>query len=284
MFHRLGDLGLTTLLGAQIPLGTHSLQLGNNLINSLEHIPLSVTYLDLGCNRITSLEHIPLSVTDLDLGRNRITSLEHIPLSVTSLKLGRNLITSLEHIPLSVTDLHLGQSPLHSLRHIPQNLMRLYLGTTPITSLEHLPQGLKYLNLGESYFLHRLEHLPQRLIHLCLHWCEIDNIHEVILPRSLTHLYLGRPVLNDVAFLLRAAQVGCLQEVFNKEASKITKEALKELRVLLKVPLKVRPRRLVQRVAIVVLSSSSIPRVGTRAAVRRLHRAFLVREMAGMMV
>lgn len=50
MFHRLGDLGLTTLLGAQIPLGTRSLRLGNNLITSLEHIPLSVTYLDLGCS------------------------------------------------------------------------------------------------------------------------------------------------------------------------------------------------------------------------------------------
>ncbi len=33
----------------------------------------------------------------------------------------------------------------------------------------------------------------------------------------------------------------------------------------------------------VVLSSSSVPRVGKRAAVRRLNRADLVREMAGML-
>ncbi len=33
----------------------------------------------------------------------------------------------------------------------------------------------------------------------------------------------------------------------------------------------------------VVLSASSVPRVGKRAAVRRLHRADLVREMAGML-
>ncbi len=33
----------------------------------------------------------------------------------------------------------------------------------------------------------------------------------------------------------------------------------------------------------VVLSASSVPRVGRKAAVRRLHRADLVREMAGML-
>ncbi len=38
-----------------------------------------------------------------------------------------------------------------------------------------------------------------------------------------------------------------------------------------------------ERLVCVVLSSSSVPRVGKRAAVRRLHRADLVREMAGML-
>ncbi len=37
------------------------------------------------------------------------------------------------------------------------------------------------------------------------------------------------------------------------------------------------------RVMCVVLSASSVPRVGKGAAVRRLHRADLVREMAGML-
>ncbi len=42
-------------------------------------------------------------------------------------------------------------------------------------------------------------------------------------------------------------------------------------------------RRSASLIVCIVLSSSSIPRVGMRAAVRRLHRTDLVREMAGML-
>ncbi len=53
--------------------------------------------------------------------------------------------------------------------------------------------------------------------------------------------------------------------------------------VALNAALSVPPHKRPARVVCVVLSSSSVPRVGKRAAVRRLHRAFLVREMAGML-
>ncbi len=67
--------------------------------------------------------------------------------------------------------------------------------------------------------------------------------------------------------------------IFVDRVDEIRLEVYQELRRAVQVPLKKRPARVV----LVVLSSSSVPRVGLKAAVRRLHRADLVREMAGML-
>ncbi len=159
-------------------------------------------------------------------------------------------------IPFDTQELSLGTNNIESLEGLPQGLKKLYLGTNKITSLEGIPQGLETLCLGSNRITIP-EHLPHGLATFCV-------CHNRITSFSL---------------LIMAAQCGQLTCVNDERHLLESVTGWDELQALVAVPLNKRPARVV----LAVLSSSSVPRVGTRAAVRRLHRADLVREMAGML-
>ncbi len=212
--------------------------------------PENLTKLHLGTNQIKSLEGLPQSLTWLWLGTNQIISLKGLPAGLTHLYLEENQIKSLEGLPQSLTDLYLGTNQIISLEGVPTSLRMLDLDTNQIKSLAGLPPSLTTLDLGTNPIV-SLDGLPVGLTHL---WPRNNKIATVQL---LTFAYCG--ALQFVSYTIHGLD--------------------QELRRAVRVPLNERPARVV----IVVLSSSSIPRVGLRAAVRRLNRADLVREMAGML-
>ncbi len=123
-----------------------------------------------------------------------------------------------------------------------------------------------------------LKGLPLSLGRLSLNNCSITSFEGFPLDlRSLSLSHLSQPV--DLAPVLAAAYCGALQWFDYPSRHPQMAEDCKELLRAVSVPLNKRPARVVS----VVLSASSVPRVGMRAAVRRLHRADLVREMAGML-
>ncbi len=219
--------------------------------------PAGLARLSLGRNRITSLKGIPPGVINLDLGRNRICSLKHIPPSVTFLSLGTNRITNLNRLPPDLIYLSTGHCSIKSLR-IPPSLKELHLGfTSLVVPLPILPPGLRVLHLG---------------------WTDVPGLPDR-LPADLICLHLGlNPASSSEFASLRTAAYCDVLEYVQSEVD-TQEEEFQELQRAVEVPVNKRPARVV----LVVLSSSSVPRVGTRAAVRRLHRADLVREMAGML-
>ncbi len=206
----------------------------------------------------TSLEGVtwPPNTTKLTLSRNQIASLEGVvwPPDMTYLNLGENQIASLEGVawPPGMTHLALGLNEITSLKGLPASLTSLYMGSNPIATLEHLPADLKRLELDQCPITSG--RLPARLELLCMTW---DRPPSCIVAQALTAAYC---------------------EVL-RYTSLATTDGYGELNLAVQVPLNKRPARVV----LVVLSSSSVPRVGLKAAVRRLHRADLVREMAGML-
>ncbi len=223
-------------------------------------------------NTLTTLVDYPWQedLTELDLGTNQIISLEGLPAKLTWLILGTNRIETLDGLPQSLRRLDLGKNQIISLEGLPQSLEYLYLGVNKIVSLEGLPQSLIWLDLGKNQIV-SLEGLPQSLINLWLGTNRIVSLEG--LPAGLTHLWLGE---NQIATeqLLALAYCSVLQHIHS-----FVNGPDQELKRALHVPLNKRPARVV----LVVLSSSSVPRVGMKAAVRRLHRADLVREMAEML-
>ncbi len=212
----------------------------------------------------------PRGLTRLDLGENKIDSLEGIPPDLTKLFLGNNQLRTLKGIPPSVTVMNLGTNQITTLEGLPSGLLELHMGTNRIASWEGLPPCLNHLNLGWNKFPATWPDLPKSLEHSC---AEYNAIDDHIYDQLLTIAYCG--ALCSISSGRR--QVNS----FELERTRLaTGPALRyELTLAMRVPLNKRPARVV----IVVLSSSSVPRVGKRAAVRRLNRADLVREMAGML-
>ncbi len=177
----------------------------------------------------------------------------------------------------------------------PPGVGAVFMHEANITSLAHCPPDLKCLDLGvdqdvtESLFPDRyrqdldrsqltsLEGIPPGVHSLHIRGHKIDSLEG--LPPGLICLYMR----NDMAphlgspWLFTAAYCDILQHVDVREYHH--EEIDHELYRALRVPLNERPARVV----LVVLSSSSVSRVGLKAAVRRLNRADLVREMAGML-
>ncbi len=206
-------------------------------------------------NTLSVIPLIPPYVTSLDLGSNAITTLDGLPVGLKVLQMGCALITTLDGLPMGLEELSIYHTPIASLVGIPMGLEELSIYHTPIASLVGIPSGLKELFMDHTAIA-SLEGLP----------LSVENVQ----------IYEDGPF--DITPLFIAAYCGVLRSV-NVNHLAGQGEAGRELQRAVCVPLNKRPARVV----IVVLSSSSVPRVGTRAAVRRLHRAFLVREMAGML-
>ncbi len=194
-------------------------------------------------------------MTSLELSDNTFSAIPLIPEYVTSLDLGSNAIATLDGLPVGLKELAMDDVLITRLEGLPMGLEELYINSTPITSLIGIPPGLKSLFLCKTAIA-SLEGLP----------LSVERVE----------IYQDGPF--DITPLFIAAYCGVLQSAYVQRLAG-QGEAGRELQRAVCVPLNKRPARVV----IVVLSSSSVPRVGTRAAVRRLHRAFLVREMAGML-
>ncbi len=202
---------------------------------------------------LTSLEgkSWPAGLRWLNLGENHIESLSGLPPGLTWVSLGMNRITSLEGLPASV-------------KH-------LALGVNPIASLAGLPPGLKQLSLREFAFpISSSRPVP------CLRMGYRSPHATLDLDPVFTATYCGTLTSFSSSLYDDEEAMG---SIFVDRVDEIRLEVYQELRRAVQVPLKKRPARVV----LVVLSSSSVPRVGLKAAVRRLHRADLVREMAGML-
>ncbi len=245
------------------------LDLDMNQIVSVAGLPARVTKLRLVDGTLKTLVGYvwPEDLTELDLGTNQIKSLEGLPQSLTLLDLGTNQIVSLKGLPASLTELHLEENQIVSLEGLPQSLTILWLGVNQIISLEGLPQSLTLLHLGRNKII-SLEGLPASLTHLWLGTNQFISLKG--LPQSLIQLSLGK---NQIVTEHALTLAYCCVLLF------ISGSDDQELKRAVQVPLNKRPARVV----LVVLSSSSVPRVGTRSAVRRLNRSDLVREMAGML-
>ncbi len=171
--------------------------------------------------------------------------------------------------------LHLANNSFATLKGLPPGIEALHLMTCTITSFVGLPASLKYLNICDSQVT-SLEGLPAGLERLCLRYTRIYSLPT--LPIRLINLDLGDNITAtfDLAPVFAATNCGELS-IFYAVATRT--ESYQALQRASCVPLNERPARVV----LVVLSSSSVPRVGTRSAVRRLNRSDLVREMAGML-
>ncbi len=262
---------LTTLEGREWPPGRLDLHLGINKITSLKGLPPGVANLDLGSNQIETLEYLPVGITTLDLGHNQFTSLEQIwPPGLKILRLGSNPVTSFKGLPTGLDALFLDSTEM-ALECLPMGMGQLWMGKGPYASLKGLPADLKALTL-QPEVIASLVHLPA-------------GLHAISLFMSGYPTYDFAPLLT-AAYCDVLCREGCVLDIglcgaidipgferFSASAFMI------ELERAVAVPVNKRPARVV----LVVLSSSSVPRVGARAAVRRLHRADLVQEMAGML-
>ncbi len=135
-----------------------------------------------------------------------------------------------------------------------------------------VPQGLR------NYKITSLMNAPPGATELDLNSHPFDSL--VDLPLGVTHLKLDKHRISklDVDTLLTAAYCDAMQTIEMTWHEELMSKCSELLRAV-KIPVNKRPARTV----CVVLSSSSVPRVGKRAAVRRLNRADLVREMAEML-
>ncbi len=149
-----------------------------------------------------------------------------------------------------------------------------------VTSLEDYawPLGMTEV-VVHDIAIKSLKGIPRGLHSLSLSRCSITTLEGI--PQDLGRLVLAellQPV--DLTPVLTAAYCGTLQGFYyHPPIHPQSENDCHELQRAMDVPLRNRPARVV----LIVLSSSSVPRVGTRAAVRRLNRADLVREMAGML-
>ncbi len=165
--------------------------------------------------------------------------------------------------PPGLTHLELGASTCASINGLPASLTHLVIGSSTFTSFKGLPASLTHLIMIGSNRLASFEHLPAGLRHFEIH----------------AHFHLDRHNMRSLDLApLRAATLWGMLEYANLNV--MAGEAQEVLWRALRTPAHKRPARVV----CVVLSASSVPRVGKRAAVRRLHRGHLVREMAGMLV
>eukprot|EP01132_Coremiostelium_polycephalum_P005646 gene5646-7029_t len=185
----------------QLDLEGYSIQL------QYDSIPRNVQKLSLGDHNLNYQELmgiIPDSVTHLKLGRSEnvvnVLPVGVIPSSVRYLEMDSKFDGVLIEgaIPFGVTHLHMGVSwnqPIVS-GQIPASVTHLYMGSSwnqellpgslpnSITHLNFgwefnrelvvgsIPSSVQYLNLGENY--------------------ELAPLEEGVIPRSTTHLYIGR--------------------------------------------------------------------------------------------
>ncbi len=178
------------------------------------------------------------------------TSLDEVefPPDVQGLDLDCNLFTSLQGLPTSLVYLRLGQNKIASLQGIPSGVKELHLGENENISLHGLPLGLEWLQVCDTVDYHKVMAM------------DMEPVITVALCGALQYVGFGECLRQDI----------------------YTLNAIPSLIVLAQV-IQIPPHKRPARVVLVVLSSSSVPRVGQKAAVRRLHRADLVREMAGML-
>ncbi len=108
-----------------------------------------------------------------------------------------------------------------------------------------------------------------------------DGTELTVLPLGVTDIDFGdyRITTKGLDTLRTAAYCDVLQSIVIAVNEHALLKEIDELGQAIRVPPNERPARVV----LMVLSSSSVPRVGLKAAVRRLHRADLVREMAGIL-
>ncbi len=108
-----------------------------------------------------------------------------------------------------------------------------------------------------------------------------DGTDLINLPLDVTGIDFGayRITTKGLDALRTAAYCDVLQSIVITINGYSMMKEIDELGQAIRVPPNERPARVV----LVVLSSSSVHRVGMKAAVRRLHRADLVREMAGIL-
>ncbi len=189
------------------------------------------------------------------------------------LNLSDEELTTLEGYPWSpgLQDLKLDAPKLASLVGLPDGLLTLDLGDTKITSLLGLPASLLELCPGSCS---SLQGMPEGLTTLVV--CH-DFVPMLDLAPAFTAAYCG--VLCSLRIY---STMWTTQKAYDLGLTKTSEREIsisEDLRQATRVPLNKRPARVV----CVVLSSSSVPRVGLKAAVRRLNRADLVREMAGML-
>ncbi len=150
----------------------------------------------------------------------------------------------------------------------------LRFGPNDLIPLDDYPWPPGLTELEFNRWIGTLKGIPSGLIRLEVH-ASPSNILEH-LPTGLQELWVTQASNKiDLAPAFEAAYC----DVLRCFISNVLNEESLDLRQACNVPLNKRPARVV----LVVLSSSSVPRVGMRSAVRRLHRADLVREMAGML-
>ncbi len=226
---------------------------------------------------LTSLEGIklPPKTRKLYLGKNDLTTLVGImwPPKLHILDLGQNKLTSLENIPDTLEHLVLGSNPLKSLKYLPRNLTYLRLSATTIEDVDVVwPPGLIRLDMGDNATLFNLPSTLRMLWMSCTHFPSLFEI-----PYGVRCLYLQEQHhLVDVSHALTAINCGQVVDMGGlRDAPRVLGREL-----VVALSYEGRKRGCSIKAVLVVLSSSSVPRVGLKAAVRRLHRAFLVREMA----
>lgn len=200
------------------------------LLQKLQYIPLlpaSLTHLTLGRNYcleqsiglLTNLQHLtigrecnqplgqlPASLTHLSLGKHFNHDLGPLP-KLRSLTLGRRFNQPLGPLPGSLRRLVLGESFDEPLGQLPEGLEELHLGHSFFLPLGPLPRSLRQLTVGSSFqqaigdYPTALTHLkvyhvgtiplgplPSGLTHLSIDI--YNNVHPLLLPRTLTHLSL----------------------------------------------------------------------------------------------
>ncbi len=241
------------------PPGLKKLHLGECCIDRLPTLPADLTHLHLGSWCYTyDAPSFPLGLVDLNLGSHRFSKLPSFPLGLIRLDLGDNRLENLPNFPMGLTHLNLGCNRLYIWPDFPAGVTHLHLGSNDFTSLGPLPEGLISLSLGDK--ITSLRPLPAGLEELNME--DISYAIDDFARSDFNHLLMA-------AYYGALSAMPCPQDL----------SELAEVERAVRVPL----RKRWARVVIVVLSSSSVPRVGKRAAVRRLHRADLVQEMAGML-